>query len=64
MSFAELKSEVDRLSPEERRQLKAYLIIKDRMADPAFRQEMARKIDDKDPSHWVTLEEAEKKLGL
>ena len=64
MSIAELKSEVDRLSPEERQQLKAYLIVKDRMADPAFRQEMARKIDDKDPAHWVSLEEAEGHLRL
>jgi hypothetical protein len=26
--------------------------------------EMARKIDDKDPSHWITLEELEKRLSL
>lgn len=64
MSIAELKSEVDRLSPEERQQLRAYLIVKDRMAAPAFQQEMARKIDDKDPSHWVSLKEAKKRLGL
>ena len=26
--------------------------------------EMARLIDDKDPSHWVTLEELERRLNL
>ncbi len=64
MSFAELKSEVDRLAPEERRKLKAYLIAKDRAADPAFREEMARKLNDSDPSRWLALEEAEKRLEL
>jgi hypothetical protein len=62
MSIAELKSEVDRLLPEERRQLTAYLVTRDRMADPEFLQEIARKIDDKDPEHWLSLEEAKKRL--
>jgi hypothetical protein len=62
MSLAELKSEVDLLSPEERRQLTAYLITRDRMADPTFREELSRKIEDSDPSRWIGLEEAEKRL--
>ena len=62
MSIAELKSEVDRLSPEERQQLRAYLIVKDRMADPAFRREMADKLNDPDPNRWVSFEEAKKQL--
>ena len=62
MSLTELKSEVDRLSPEERRQLTAYLVARDRMLDPEFREELARKIDDRNPEHWVSLEEAEKRL--
>lgn len=62
MSIAELKSEVDRLSAEERRQLTAYLVTRDRMLDPEFRQELTRKIDDRDLERWMSLEEAEKKL--
>jgi hypothetical protein len=62
MSIAELKSEVDRLSPEERRQLTAYLVTRDRMLDPEFRQELTSKIDDKSPERWISLEEAEKRL--
>jgi hypothetical protein len=62
MSVTELKSELDRLSPEELRHITAYLLIRERMQDPEFREEMARKIDDNDPSHWITLEEAEKRL--
>ncbi len=63
MSIAELKSEVDRLSPEERRQLTAYLVTRDRMLDPDFRRELTRKIDNKTPDNWVLLEEAEKRLA-
>jgi hypothetical protein len=63
VSIAELKAEVDRLSPEERRQLTAYLVTRDRLLDPEFRRELARKIDDKTPGRWVSLEEAEKQLG-
>ncbi len=63
MSFAELKSEVDRLSPEEVQKLKAYLTLKDRMNDPEFMQEMSRKLNDPDPSRWLTLEEVEKRLN-
>jgi hypothetical protein len=62
MSFAELKSEVDRLTPEEVQKLRAYLILKDRMNDPKFMQEMSRKLNDPDPSRWLTLEEVEKRL--
>ncbi len=63
MSFAELKSEVDRLSPEEVQKLKAYLTLKDRLNDPEFRQEISRKLNDPDPSRWLTLEEVEKRLN-
>jgi len=62
VSVSELKSELDRLSPEERRQISAYLYFQERMQDPDFRADIARKINDQDPSHWVTLEEAEKRL--
>ena len=63
MSVAELKSELDRLSPQERRQIAAYLYLQERMQDPEFQAEIARKMEDKDPSHWMTLEEAEKRLS-
>ncbi len=62
MGIAELKSEVDRLSPDERRQLTAYLVTRDRMLDPTFQQDLTRKIKDQDPGKWVSLEEAEKQL--
>ncbi len=62
MSLTELKLKVDRLTPEERRQLTAYLVARDRMLNPEFREELVRKIDDRNPEHWVSLEEAERRL--
>jgi hypothetical protein len=62
MSIAELKAEVDRLTPEEREHLAAYLKIRKQMQDKEFVKELSRKIDDKNPANWITLEEAEKRL--
>jgi len=62
VSIAELKAEVDRLSPEEREHLAAYLKIRKQMQDKEFVKELSRKVDDKNPANWITLEEAEKRL--
>jgi hypothetical protein len=62
VSIAELKSEIDRLSPEELQHLKTYLAIRQDMLDPDFRRKLTRKIDDTNPENWMTLDEAEKKL--
>jgi hypothetical protein len=64
MSIAELKSEMDRLTPEERKQLTAYLVTKNRPLSPEARLKLTQKIDDNDPAHWLTLEEFGKSLGL
>ncbi len=64
MSIAELKAEVDRLSPEERRQLGNYIAAKNYVMTDEMRKELTAKIDDNDPSHWMTLEEFGKRLGL
>ena len=64
MSISELKTEVDRLTPEERKQLAAYIVKKNRPTNPELLRELSRKIDDNDPAHWLTLEEFGKRLGL
>jgi hypothetical protein len=64
MSTDELKRKLVELSSAERNQILAYLIsLRDR-EDPEYMAKMARKIDDKDPSHWLTLEEFDRRLGL
>lgn len=62
MSLAELKQEAERLSSAERRHLTAYLVALERKDDSAFKQELADKIDDQTPGHWVVLEDAAKRL--
>jgi len=62
MSIAELKAEVDRLTPEELQELRDYLRPKIRPMSSETRRLLAQKIDDKNPANWVTLEEAEKIL--
>ena len=60
MSIAELKAEVDRLSVEERLQLRTYLTLKDEIPDEEFMKGLGEKINDRNPDRWVTLEEFEK----
>jgi hypothetical protein len=62
MSIAELKAEVDRLSREERTQLRAYLALKDQIAEADFLRGLADKINDRDPERWLSLEEFEKRV--
>ncbi len=62
MSIAELKAEVDRLSDEDRKQLTAYIVAKNRLLDPETRRKLTEKINDKNPDHWLTLEEVEKRF--
>jgi len=65
MSIAELKAEVDRLSPEDTEQLMADIATKKRrLFTPEIIEELSRRIDDKDPSHGLTLEEFGKRLGF
>ena len=62
MSFAELKAEVDRLTAEERSQLRTYLALKDQISDVDFMRDLAAKINDRNPERWLSLEEFEKRV--
>lgn len=57
MSVAELKSEVEKLSPEERNQFSAFLVALRIREDKEFREELTRKIDDHQPENWISLED-------
>jgi hypothetical protein len=62
MSFAEIKEAAEKLSAPKRRQLAAHLLALTRRSPAAFRRDLARKIDDRNPAHWFSLEEARKRL--
>lgn len=64
MEFAELEREVEKLGPEHRRRLLQRLVAEeDRRHDAGRAAEMARRLDDKTPGAWVSLEEARRQLG-
>ena len=64
MSIEALKQELASLGDADRHHIMSYLVSIEEQKDVAYRTEMARKIDDKDPSHWLTLEEFDKRLSL
>jgi len=64
MSIDAIKQELAGLDANGRQQIIAYLVSINQRENPEYRAKMARKIDDNDPSHWLTLEEFDRKLSL
>jgi hypothetical protein len=60
MSMAELMREVANLSVQQQNELAAYLLHLRLQQDPGWRSEMTRRIDDRDPSRWVSLDDWKK----
>ena len=63
MSVERIKRELAELSPAEWDQVTNYVAHLRRVADPEYRKLLADRLDDKDPTHWLTLEEFERRLG-
>ncbi|MGO8766191.1 MAG: hypothetical protein ACLQSR_13775 [Limisphaerales bacterium] len=64
MSIEVLQSEVSALSSEQRRKLMAFMVALEDRNRPDYADELARKIDDQSPGHWLTPEQCERELGL
>ena len=64
MSFDVLMKEVGALGDDERRKLLAYMVALADRDDAAYREKLARKIDDTTPGRWFTPEQIERELGL
>ncbi len=64
MSIEALKQELATLDANSRQQIISYLVAMNQRENPEYRSQMARKIDDKDPAHWLTLEEFDRRLSL
>ena len=62
MELEELQREVERLNPEEQRKLIRFLVALDLRRDEGFRDELQRRLDDRDPNGWIRLDEAERRL--
>ena len=63
MSLAQLKDQAAHLQPVEQRELIAFLISRQTEQDDDFKRTLAQKIDDKDASHWVELDELKKRFS-
>lgn len=61
MSLAQLKDEAAHLPSKEQRELIAFLIAAQTARDDAFKKDLAAKIDDRDPAHWMELDEVRKR---
>ena len=62
--MAELMRVVASLSAEQQQELAGFLLHLRLQQQPEWRAEMARRIDDNDPSHWTSLEDWKKELAL
>lgn len=63
MSMAELMREVAALPQKRQNEMAAFLLHLRLQQDPAWRTEMTRRIDDRNPKNWVRLEDLEKSPG-
>lgn len=63
MSITQIKQAAAKLSPKQRRELMAYLIALQTENDRGFKEQLAAKIDDRDPAHWFELNEVKKRYG-
>jgi hypothetical protein len=63
MSMAELMRAVASLPAAQQNELAAFLLHLRLQHDPAWRTEMAQRIDGQDPANWTTLEDWKKELA-
>jgi hypothetical protein len=64
MSIEAIKQELASLDVARRNEIVAYLLSIDDQNDAEYRASLTRKIDDKNPAHWLTLEEMDRRLSI
>jgi len=57
MTLDEIKEAVTNMSKKRQDELAAYLAFLRHLREPVTPEELARKIDDRDPSHWISLDQ-------
>jgi DNA-binding transcriptional MerR regulator len=62
MSIQEIKTEIEALPAEERKRLAAFLVSLRHKELDEYRTGLGRKIDDKNPENWISLEELDQRL--
>jgi transcription elongation GreA/GreB family factor len=64
MSIDAIKQELANLNVEHRNEIVAYLLAIDDQKSAEYRTALTRKVDDRNPDHWLTLEELDRRLSL
>ena len=62
MSVEEIKKSLAGLSSAEQNEVSAYLFHLRHHTDPNYQAHVSAVLDDKNPAHWLTPEEFEKRL--
>jgi hypothetical protein len=57
MTLEQIKGERAGMPEDQQDHLVAYLVHLRRLRDPLTRQELARQINDHDPSHWISIDQ-------
>jgi len=52
-----IKAELATMPEEQQEHLAAYLVHLRHLRDPLARQEITRRNDDREPSHWISVEQ-------
>ncbi len=62
MSVEEIKRGIATLSEPEQTEVAAFLFLIRQAQDPEYQNTVGSRLDDHDPSHWLTLEEFERRI--
>ena len=63
MSVQEIKAELAALSEKERAEVSAFLFHLRHASDEDYQAAVRRRLDDKDPAHWVPLNDLDRRLS-
>ena len=55
MTLEQIKQELASMPEEQQDHVVAYMVHLRRLRDSQARQELTRRIDDRDPSHWISV---------
>ena len=62
MNLAVVQKEIEAWTPEDQDQLAAYLTVLRMQRTPEHADELSRRLNDRDPDHWLSLSELKDKL--
>ena len=62
MSVEEIKRSIASLSPIEQSELSAFLFHLRHASDPDYQERVNSRLSDREPAHWLTPEEFERRL--